>query len=133
MLSVSNTTSIQVSLIDLEGPNKLYEKHIASELSPAVISLQFATCSIHGFEKNVLAVATKDSSVLAVEIDTGSTLSLAMVHPKKPSKALLMQVLGINIHFLDLYYTTSDLNWSYNLEWGSTFYCGSLGRTYLMY
>lgn len=82
-----------VSLIDLEGPTILYEKHIASELSAAVMSLQFATCSFHGFEKNVLVVATKDSSVLAVESDTGNPLNSGMVHPNKPSKALFMQIL----------------------------------------
>ncbi|KAK2999096.1 hypothetical protein RJ639_023440, partial [Escallonia herrerae] len=84
-----------VSLIDMEGPTLLYEKHIASELSSAVIALQFETCSFHGFEKNVIVVATKDSSVLALESDTGNLLSSCMVHPKKPSKALFMQILGI--------------------------------------
>ncbi|KAK2966840.1 hypothetical protein RJ640_027799 [Escallonia rubra] len=82
-----------VSLIDMEGPTLLYEKHIASELSSAVIALQFETCSFHGFEKNVIVVATKDSSVLALESDTGNMLSSCMVHPKKPSKALFMQIL----------------------------------------
>ncbi|KAK3023413.1 hypothetical protein RJ639_042801, partial [Escallonia herrerae] len=82
-----------VSLIDMEGPTLLYEKHIASELSSAVIALQFETCSFHGFEKNVILVATKDSSVLALESDTGNMLSSCMVHPKKPSKALFMQIL----------------------------------------
>ncbi|GMP26941.1 hypothetical protein CsSME_00003162 [Camellia sinensis var. sinensis] len=82
-----------VSLIDMEGPILLYQKHIASELCTGIISLQFETCSIHGFEKNILVVATKDSSVLAVESDTGNTLSSALVHPKKPSRALYMQIL----------------------------------------
>ncbi|KAL7231198.1 hypothetical protein ACSBR2_009461 [Camellia fascicularis] len=82
-----------VSLIDMEGPTLLYQKHIASELCTGIISLQFETCSIHGFEKNILVVATKDSSVLAVESDTGNTLSSALVHPKKPSRALFMQIL----------------------------------------
>ncbi|KAF5960855.1 hypothetical protein HYC85_002064 [Camellia sinensis] len=82
-----------VSLIDMEGPILLYQKHIASELCTGIISLQFETCSIHGFQKNILVVATKDSSVLAVESDTGNTLSSALVHPKKPSRALYMQIL----------------------------------------
>ncbi|XP_059623340.1 uncharacterized protein LOC132266480 [Cornus florida] len=82
-----------VSLIDVEGPSLLYQKHIASELCTGVISLKFETCSFHGFEKSVLVVATKDSSVLALEIDTGNTLSSSMVHPKKPSRALFMQIL----------------------------------------
>lgn len=86
--------NVQVSLIDLKGPTLLYQKHIASEISTGIISLQFETCSLQGFEKNVLVVATKDSSVLAVDVNTGNMLSTSTVHPNKPSKALFMQILG---------------------------------------
>jgi WD40 repeat protein len=82
-----------VSVIDMEGASVLYEKHIASELCTAIISLQFKTCILHGFEKNVLIVATKDSSVLAIETDTGNILSPNKIQPNKPSKALFMQIL----------------------------------------
>ncbi|XP_012065395.1 uncharacterized protein LOC105628567 [Jatropha curcas] len=82
-----------VSLIDTKGPTLLYQKHIASEISTGIVSLRFQTCSLHGFEKNVLVVATKDSSVLAVDVDTGNLLSTSTVHPKKPSKAFFMQIL----------------------------------------
>ncbi|XP_050228000.1 uncharacterized protein LOC126677432 isoform X2 [Mercurialis annua] len=82
-----------VSLIDMNGPTLLYQQYIASELSTGIISLQFETCNLHGFEKNVLVVATKDSSVLAIDVDTGNLLSTNSVHPKKPSKALFMQIL----------------------------------------
>ncbi|EEF40708.1 conserved hypothetical protein [Ricinus communis] len=82
-----------VSLIDIKGPTLLYQQHIASEISTGITSLQFDTCNLHGFEKNVLVVATKDSSVLAVDVDTGNTLSTSTVQPKKPSKALFMQIL----------------------------------------
>ncbi|GMH06607.1 hypothetical protein Nepgr_008447 [Nepenthes gracilis] len=82
-----------ISLIDIEGATLVYQKHIASELSAGVISLQFEICSFHGFEKNVLVVATRDSSVLAFDSDTGDTLSSSMIHPKKPSRALFMQIL----------------------------------------
>ncbi|XP_060675169.1 uncharacterized protein LOC107424288 [Ziziphus jujuba] len=82
-----------VSVIDLEGSTLLFQKHIASEICTGIVSLQFLSCSLHGFEKNVIAVATKDSSVLALENDTGNPLSTSMVHPKKPSKALFMQIL----------------------------------------
>lgn len=84
-------------MIDLEGPSLLYEKRIASELSTDVISLQFATCSLHGFEKNILAVATNDSSILALESDSGKALSSGNIRPKKPSRALFMQILGIRM------------------------------------
>ena len=82
----------------MDGPSLLYQKHIASEISTGIISLQFLTCSLHGFEKNILAVGTKDSSVLALDSETGNTLSTETVHPKKPSKALFMQVLGKSLH-----------------------------------
>ncbi|KAK2657637.1 hypothetical protein Ddye_010689 [Dipteronia dyeriana] len=82
-----------ITLIDIEGPTVLYEKHIASEICSGIISMQFETCNLHGFEKNVLVVATKDSSVLALDSDNGNTLSANTIHPKKPSRALFMQVL----------------------------------------
>ncbi|KAG5245445.1 syntaxin-binding protein [Salix suchowensis] len=52
-----------VSVFDIEGPTLLYQEHIASEISTGIISLQFDTCFLHGFEKNILVVATKDSSL----------------------------------------------------------------------
>lgn len=82
-----------ITLLDIEGPTKLYEKHIASEICTGIISLQFETCNFHGFEKNILVVATKDSSVLALDNDNGNTLSTNAVHPKKPFRALFLQVL----------------------------------------
>lgn len=81
----------------------LYQKHIASEISSGIVSLQFETCSFHGFEKNVLVVATKDSSVFALDSDAGNTLSTNAVHPKKPSKALFMQILGTHTLFISRY------------------------------
>lgn len=91
---------MQVSVIDIMGPTLLYERRIASELSTAVISLQFGMCSLHGFEKSVLVAATKDSSAWALESETGNILNTAAVHPKKPSKALLIQMLGTKSYLL---------------------------------
>ncbi|CAM8948054.1 unnamed protein product [Rhodiola kirilowii] len=82
-----------VSVIDIDGPTLIYEKHIPSEISAGIISLQFERCNLHGFEKNVLVVATKDSSVLAVDIDSGNELCANPIHPNKPSKALFMRIL----------------------------------------
>ncbi|XP_019233700.1 PREDICTED: uncharacterized protein LOC109214258 isoform X2 [Nicotiana attenuata] len=82
-----------VVLIDSDSKSILYQTHIASEICAGVISMQFNTCSLHGFDKNILVVATKDSSVLALETETGNILSPSMVHPKKPSRALFMQIL----------------------------------------
>ncbi|KAK7252631.1 hypothetical protein RIF29_36717 [Crotalaria pallida] len=81
-----------VSVINIDDPSLLYKKNIKSEISAGIISLQFVTCSLNGFEKNILAVGTKDSSVLALDNETGNSLSSETIHPKKPSKALFMQV-----------------------------------------
>ncbi|KAK9164722.1 hypothetical protein Syun_005624 [Stephania yunnanensis] len=97
-----------VSLIDMEGPTLLFQQHIPSDLASGVISLQFGTCNFQGFEKNTLLVATKDSTVLALEVETGNTLSATAVRPNKPSRALFMQILG---HCLTLHVSDdSDLN-----------------------
>lgn len=82
-----------ISVIDIEGSSILYHKKVGSELSADVISLKFESSDIHGFEKNILVIATRDSSLLALDADTGNTLSSSTVHPKKPSKALFMQTL----------------------------------------
>ncbi|KAH6759635.1 hypothetical protein C2S51_000184 [Perilla frutescens var. frutescens] len=82
-----------VSLIDPDGPSVLYERHIASEFCTGNISIHFETCSFHGFEKNVILVTTKDSSVFTLERDTGSALSSGVVRPNKPAKALFTRVL----------------------------------------
>ncbi|XP_073293615.1 uncharacterized protein [Primulina huaijiensis] len=84
-----------VSLVDVEGPTILYQRLIASEFSKGIISTHFETCSFHGFEKNILLVATKDSSVLALECDSGNTLSSSSVRPKKPSRALYTRILDV--------------------------------------
>ncbi|PWA79417.1 hypothetical protein CTI12_AA200760 [Artemisia annua] len=49
--------------------------------------------SLHGFEKSVLVAATKDSSAWALESETGNILNTSPVHPKQPSKALLIHML----------------------------------------
>ncbi|XP_044461920.1 uncharacterized protein LOC123193167 isoform X3 [Mangifera indica] len=82
-----------VALVDIEGPTVLYQKHFDSEICTGIISMQFETCSLHGFDKNVLVVGTKDSSVLALDSDSGNMLSTNTVHPKKPSRAHFMQIL----------------------------------------
>ncbi|GER26234.1 transducin/WD40 repeat-like superfamily protein [Striga asiatica] len=82
-----------VSLIDLEGPSILYQKHIVSEFCTGIITTHFETCSLHGFEKNVIIVASKDSSFVTLERDTGNTLSSGVVRPNKPSKALFTRIL----------------------------------------
>lgn len=72
----------------------LYTKHITSDICPGIISLHFESCSVQGFEKNVIVVAMRDSSVFALDSDTGNMIGTNMVKPKKPFKALFMQILG---------------------------------------
>ncbi|OVA00628.1 WD40 repeat [Macleaya cordata] len=102
-----------VSVIDMEGPTILSQKQFTSELCTGVISMQFETCSFHGFEKNVLLVAAKDSSIVVLDSDTGSTLSANAVGPKKPYKTLFMQILGnygsqLSLLVMALYADVSD-------------------------
>ncbi|CAH2076634.1 unnamed protein product [Thlaspi arvense] len=82
-----------VSLVDIEEATVIYTKHIASEICSGVISLQSESCSVQGFEKNVLVVAMRDSSVFALDSDTGNMIGTNMIKPKKPFKALFMQIL----------------------------------------
>ncbi|KAE9614576.1 putative transcription factor WD40-like family [Lupinus albus] len=87
-----------VSVFNIDGLTLIYQKHIPSEISAGIISLQFQICKLHGFEKNILAVGTKDSSFLALDSETGNTLSSRTVHPNKPSKALFMQLFVCKIN-----------------------------------
>ncbi|XP_052725899.1 uncharacterized protein LOC108335436 isoform X2 [Vigna angularis] len=82
-----------VSVINIDDPSLLYRKNISSEISSSIVSLQFKACSLRGFEKNILLVGTKDSSVLALDSETGNPFNTEAIHPKKPSKAIYMQVL----------------------------------------
>lgn len=81
-------------MVDFEGPTLIHEKHISSEICTGIISLQFQQCNLHGFEKNVLVVATKDSSVLTIDSSSGHAICTNPIQPNKPSKALFMRVLG---------------------------------------
>lgn len=85
---------LQVSLVDIEEATVLYTKHIASDICPGIISLQFESCNVQGFEKKVLVVAMRDSSVFSLDSDTGNMIGNNMIKPKKPFKALFMQILG---------------------------------------
>ncbi|KAL9229567.1 hypothetical protein vseg_005020 [Gypsophila vaccaria] len=85
-----------ISLIDVEGLSVLYHKKIETALSDDIISLEFGCVDFHGLQKNILVVATRDSSVLSLDADTGNILSSSAVHPKKPSRALLMKILDTN-------------------------------------
>ncbi|CAH8274228.1 unnamed protein product [Arabidopsis lyrata] len=82
-----------VSLVDIEEANVIYTKQIGSVICPGIISVQFDCCSVQGFEKNVLVVAMRDSSIFALDSDTGNMIGTNMIKPKKPFKVLYMQIL----------------------------------------
>ena len=111
---------LQVSVINIDGPSLLYQKHIASEISTGIISLQFITCSVYGFAKNILAVGTKDSSVLVLDSETGNTLKTGTgaVRPKNPSKALFMQILGKSLQ-RDQLSKHTDISY----QWSECLFC----------
>lgn len=111
---------LQVSVINIDGPSLLYQKHIASEISVGIIYLQFITCSVYGFAKNILAVGTKDSSVLVLDSETGNTLTTGTgaVRPKNPSKALFMQILGKSLQ-RDKLLKHTDISY----QWSECLFC----------
>ncbi|KAK8965667.1 hypothetical protein KSP40_PGU020395 [Platanthera guangdongensis] len=85
-----------VFVIDIKGSSILYQKQFPTEIYSGTISLQFENCNHNGYVKNVLLIATEDSSVIAVEGDTGNDLNNNGVHTKKPARCLLMQTLDIS-------------------------------------
>lgn len=85
-----------VFVIDIKGTSILYQKQFPTLIYSGTISLQFENCNHNGYVKNVLLIATEDSSVIAVEGDTGNDLSSNGIHTKKPSRCLLMQILDIS-------------------------------------
>ncbi|KAM7255930.1 hypothetical protein ACFE04_011671 [Oxalis oulophora] len=94
---------------------------------PAVGSDQgyFEACNLHGFDKNLLVIATKDLSVSIFESDTGNMLSIGMVHPKKrslPDLSLLKETM-IN----GFAYSTPEPN-----SFPDTVICSSLDGEHLL-
>ncbi|ONK55928.1 uncharacterized protein A4U43_C10F2390 [Asparagus officinalis] len=83
-----------IFVFEMEGTNILYQKQFPSQLYPGINSLQFENCSHNGYAKNILLIGMQDSSFLAIEEDNGTELNASAVHTKKPSRALLMQIVG---------------------------------------
>jgi hypothetical protein len=83
-----------VALIHIEEASIVYQKQIQGLAASGINSMQFVKFVLEGFEKNILLVATEDSSILAIEEDTGNGLSPNTVQTKNPSRSLLMHVLG---------------------------------------
>ena len=59
-------------------------------------------------------IGTKDSSVLTLDSETGNMLTTSRVQPKKPSKALFMQILG-KCYWLQVSFLAAIKNLSYML------------------
>jgi hypothetical protein len=56
--------------------------------------LQFEIYSHNGYDKDILIIAMEDSSIFILEEETGKLLNPNPVQTDKPSKALLLQMLG---------------------------------------
>ncbi|KAJ8505231.1 hypothetical protein OPV22_006117 [Ensete ventricosum] len=82
-----------VSVIQMEGTTILYQKQIPGQVYSGIMSLQFVNHGQNGSEKSILMVGMEDSSVLALEEDSGHALSANPVKTKKTCKALLMHIL----------------------------------------
>ncbi|PKA47754.1 hypothetical protein AXF42_Ash014531 [Apostasia shenzhenica] len=85
-----------VFVIDMEGTTVLYQIQFPTQIYAGIISLLFENCSHNGYLKNTLLIATEDSSVIAIEEDTGNEMSSDAIQPKKPSRCLLMQILNVS-------------------------------------
>ncbi|URE00355.1 WD40 [Musa troglodytarum] len=82
-----------VSVIQMEGTTILYQKQIPGQVYSGIMSLQFVNHGKNGSEKSILLVGMEDSSILALEEDSGHALSANPVKTKKTCKALLMHIL----------------------------------------
>ncbi|XP_020578032.1 uncharacterized protein LOC110023121 [Phalaenopsis equestris] len=85
-----------VFVVDTKGGSILYQKQFPTQIYTGTIALQFESCNHNGYLKNVLLIATEDSSVIAIEEDTGNDMNDSGIHPKKPSRCLLMHILDIS-------------------------------------
>jgi hypothetical protein len=56
--------------------------------------LQFEIYGHNGYDKDILIIAMEDSSIFILEEETGKLLNPNPVQTDKPSKALLLQMLG---------------------------------------
>lgn len=87
-------SAFQVFVIDIKGASILYQKQFPTQIYTGTISLLFENCNHNGYLKNVLLIATEESSIIAVEEDTGNDLNSNGLHTKKPYRCLMMQILG---------------------------------------
>ncbi|KAF8702482.1 hypothetical protein HU200_032860 [Digitaria exilis] len=83
-----------VSVINVEDATVLYQKQFECRISGGIASLQFEIYSHNGYDKDILIIAMEDSSMFILEEETGKLLNPNPVQTDKPSKALLLQMLG---------------------------------------
>ena len=84
----------QVSVINIEDATILYQKQFECRLSGGIASLQFEIYGHNGYDKDILIIAMEDSSIFILEEETGKLLNPNPVQTDKPSKALLLQMMG---------------------------------------
>jgi len=66
----------------------------APSLSGGIASLQFEIYSYNGYDNDILIAAMEGSSIFIIEEENGKLLNPSPVQTDKPSKALLLQMLG---------------------------------------
>lgn len=84
----------QISVINVEDAAILYQEQFECRLPGGIASLQFEIYSNNGYDKDILIIAMEDSSIFVIEEETGKLLNPNPVQTDKPSKAILLQMLG---------------------------------------
>lgn len=99
-------------MIDMNGTTILYQKHFSCQAYLGINSLQFEKYSQNIYQKNALVVGMEHSSILILDEDNGNVLTPGVIHFKKPSKALLMHILGSYIVVITLssIFSSENLN-----------------------
>ncbi|KAI4325770.1 hypothetical protein MLD38_031138 [Melastoma candidum] len=90
MIKGMKVVKVNGAVLSLVMNNKF--KHLAVGSQQGYVSL----IDMDGPTKNILVFVTRDSSVSALDCENGNPLSTSMVHPKKPSQALFMEILDGN-------------------------------------
>lgn len=84
---------LQVSVVEI-GMNILYTKYFPSDTHQGIASMHFEQVFLKGSEYNTLLIASKDTTIYALDASTGLVMTTSPFCAKNPSPCLLMQTLG---------------------------------------
>ena len=116
----------QVSVIKIDDATILYQKQLECRVPGGISSLQFELYSHNGYDKDLLIVGMKDSSVSIFEEETGKLLNPNPVQTNRPSKALLLQTLG-ELYGLNPYFVVLSSRQPFFQDNIATLLCHSKG------